>query len=133
MALLLAATYAIASPANPRPRKVAQPNGDTITIRLIGDEYGSCHKSIDGYIIERDTNGYWRYVTAIVNDTILVTGVVSDSGPTAPIDQQQVREQLSLSRQRTKAKLLHLDDGNPKHPPLTNTQKTKHPKDKKKQ
>ena len=39
--LLLCITGVQSKPANPTPFKVLQPNGDTIQIRHIGDEYGS--------------------------------------------------------------------------------------------
>ncbi|MGM9804943.1 MAG: hypothetical protein ACI3Z7_00685 [Candidatus Aphodosoma sp.] len=45
LALLFAAIYAVAAPADPTPAKVTQPNGDTITIRLVGDEYGSWYET----------------------------------------------------------------------------------------
>ena len=40
--------------ATPYPIKVVQPNGDTITIRLFGDERKHYFTSIDGYVIVKN-------------------------------------------------------------------------------
>ena len=37
-----------AEPSDPTPRKVIQPNGDTISISLHGDEYGSWYETRNG-------------------------------------------------------------------------------------
>lgn len=123
LALLLAAIYAVAAPADPTPAKVAQPNGDTITIRLVGDEYGSWYETIDGYIIEKAADGYWRYASAVVNDTIRLADIVSKFGISKlsdgnTIDQQQVRAHLSLLRQQTKAELMQSDNDSSENVPV---------------
>lgn len=38
-------------PATPNPIEWVQANGDTVTIRLIGDEHWSLRTTIDGYVI----------------------------------------------------------------------------------
>lgn len=123
LALLLAAIYAVAAPADPTPAKVAQPNGDTITIRLVGDEYGSWYETIDGYIIEKAADGYWRYASAVVNDTIRLADIVSKFGISKlsdgnTIDQRQVRAHLSLLRQQTKAELMQSDNDSSENVPV---------------
>ena len=52
-----------ASPADPTPRKVVQPNGDTIFISLQGDEYGSWYEDNKGDIIALNSDNYWVYVS----------------------------------------------------------------------
>lgn len=50
-------------PADPTPRKVIQPNGDTISISLHGDEYGSWYEDAKGDIISLNSDNYWVYVS----------------------------------------------------------------------
>lgn len=51
--------YAV--PARKEPFQVVQPNGDTLTIRLIGDERWHAHLTEDGYLIAQDEKGYYCY------------------------------------------------------------------------
>lgn len=48
-------------PAAPHPMEYVQPNGDTIHIRLRGDENHHFHTTLDGYKIVKDKKGYFRY------------------------------------------------------------------------
>ncbi len=48
--------------ATPHPFTVEQPNGDTLTVRLHGSEYGHYHTTIDGYKIKKNRRGYFCYV-----------------------------------------------------------------------
>lgn len=59
VALLIAtATYAV--PARPGWQTLSQPDGTTIQLQLMGDEF--CHYWInrDGQVVQPDTNGYWQ-------------------------------------------------------------------------
>ncbi|MFI3297941.1 MAG: hypothetical protein R3Y59_10030 [bacterium] len=48
-------------PATPHPIEVIQPNGDTLTIRLFGDERGSYRTTVDGYLIAENKRGKYCY------------------------------------------------------------------------
>lgn len=54
----------IADPANPYPRIVLQPDGDTITLISKGDEYAHWIETSNGMIVVRDTDGFWKYAIA---------------------------------------------------------------------
>lgn len=113
LAFLLTVVYINAEPANAEPFIVMQPNGDTITIRLVGDEYGSWYETFDGYIIDKGADGYWRYASNVINNKIQCADIVTnqtDELAKKAINQQQVRECLSLSRRETKSKLLQLQN-----------------------
>jgi len=58
-------------PATPYPIKVVQPNGDTITIRLFGDERQHYFTSIEGYVIVKNAEGYFCYA-AMNNDNEMI-------------------------------------------------------------
>lgn len=48
-------------PAVPYPLEVIQPNGDTLTIRLIGDEHYHFRTTLDGWLIKQNRRGYYCY------------------------------------------------------------------------
>ena len=64
--LLLLCLYLQAQPqrvrATPHPICVAQPNGDSLTIRLHGDEHGHFHTTADGYKIKKNDKDFFCYV-----------------------------------------------------------------------
>lgn len=71
--LLFHAEDASAIKANPKPVTVTQPDGTTITIRLHGDENFHYVTTIDGYLISRDKDGYFKYIDteAIGNSRVI--------------------------------------------------------------
>lgn len=52
-----------AIPAYPYPIEIKQPNGETITIKLQGDEFFHYATTEDGYVIIQDQDGYYTYAT----------------------------------------------------------------------
>ena len=60
-------------PATPYPIKVAQPNGDTITIRLFGDERQHYFTSIDGYVIVKNAEGYFCYAAINADNEVIAS------------------------------------------------------------
>ena len=49
---------------------IVQPNGDTLWTYLHGDEFYHWRSTIDGHVIVRDSNNYFRYA-AIAEDSVL--------------------------------------------------------------
>ena len=62
---------AAAIPADPTPNRVAQPSGDSLTIRLVGDEFFHYNTTVDGYTLLQDGKG--GYVYAMPSGTRLVS------------------------------------------------------------
>lgn len=62
-ATIILAMYSVAKavPACPQPAVVTQPDGTTLTIRLHGDEFYSYTTTEDGYVIARNSEGYYCY------------------------------------------------------------------------
>ena len=60
-------------PATPYPIKVAQPNGDTITIRLFGDERQHYFTSPDGYVIVKNAEGYFCYAAINADNEVIAS------------------------------------------------------------
>lgn len=76
--LFSASSQAVLSvPANPRPQKMQQANGFTVTIVVQGDEHGHLTMTTDGYpLFYNDTTGNYEY--AVMSDGQLVgSGVVA--------------------------------------------------------
>ncbi len=81
--LLIAALTAItasAEPANPTPVNVTQPDGTTLQLRLVGDEFYHFNTTIDGYTII-NVNGSWEY--AIKKDNLLRSSGIMAHDPAA--------------------------------------------------
>lgn len=56
----------MAVPAHPGTRTVSNPDGTTITLRLLGDEYGHVTVDENGNPVEQDSDGYWRRSTTTI-------------------------------------------------------------------
>lgn len=61
LVITIATLSAWAVPARPTPLDMVQPNGDTITVRLHGDEWFHFYTTIDGYLIAKNDKGYYCY------------------------------------------------------------------------
>lgn len=76
--LLLGLTVAIvasAEPADPTPITVTQPSGETLLLRLVGDEFYHFNTTSDGYTI-LNVNGRWEYAIK-KGDRLTSTGVMA--------------------------------------------------------
>lgn len=60
-ALLLTSLSAQAVPAKPGIHDFIQPNGDTLQVRLIGDEHFHYQTTADGYLVAKNKKGYLCY------------------------------------------------------------------------
>ncbi len=59
--LLFGVASLFAVPAAPYPIEMTQPDGTTITIQMVGDEYAHYEKTIDGIPVMRGEDGFFRY------------------------------------------------------------------------
>ena len=76
--LLLGLTIAIvasAEPADPTPITVTQPSGETLLLRLVGDEFYHFNTTSDGYTI-LNVNGRWEYAIK-KGERLTSTGVMA--------------------------------------------------------
>ena len=48
-------------PATPHPLQYVQPDGDTLTMRLHGDERRHYRTTLDGYEVTQDNKGCYKY------------------------------------------------------------------------
>lgn len=90
----------IAGPACPKPFQVIQPNGDTIWVSLHGDEYGSWYEDSKGNVIDRDSTGYWVYVTVKKGKKVLTNQMVTKTSTPKNVDSKGVRNYLAEIRRR---------------------------------
>ena len=65
-----------AEPAHPQPFTVNQPDGSSLTLRLVGDEFYHFNTTLDGYTVMLNQNGYYVYVQK-ADDTLVPTQVVA--------------------------------------------------------
>lgn len=66
LAFLLTPCISMAVPAHSGTRTVSNPDGTTITLRLLGDEYGHVTVDENGNPVELDSDGYWRRSTTTI-------------------------------------------------------------------
>ena len=60
---LLIATASYAVPARPGWQTKSQPDGSTIQVRLVGDEFHHYWTDTNGNMVKQDANGYWQVLT----------------------------------------------------------------------
>lgn len=75
-ALLLGVCTAFAVPAHPGAITVQQPDGSTLTLRLIGDEWLHFTTTADGYTVVKGSDGYYRYAD-VLNGQLMATSQVA--------------------------------------------------------
>ncbi len=68
----------LAVPVDPTPKQVTMPNGKSITITEMGDEYYYCITTIDGYPIKKNGTGIFEYINA----DLQLSGIVASN----PVD-----------------------------------------------
>lgn len=76
--LLIALIFALAAsaePAHPTPVTLQQPNGESILIKLVGDEYYHFNTTVDGYTVINN-KGQWEYAT-LVGEHLTTTGIMA--------------------------------------------------------
>lgn len=77
-ALLLYVAAAMAVPAYSGICQIKQPDGSTLSIRLIGDEYLSFHTTADGYTIVKNTEGWYVYAEKHNGELVATTRKAHD-------------------------------------------------------
>lgn len=75
------AVFAI--PAKLELRTVTQPDGSSINIRVVGDEYLHFTITDDGYILTQDADGFYRLASIDTEGMIVSTGLLPDKRITA--------------------------------------------------
>ena len=121
MTMLLGAASLWAVPAHSGKRKVQQPDGTYVTIRLVGDEWCHFNTTADGYSVVQDSRGYYVYAenrdgrleaTARVahdeddrtaSEREYLSAVRKYQAPAIPEQVQQMRSQIQLRQQQTLA------------------------------
>lgn len=91
---LITAIMASAEPANPTPINVTQPDGSTLQLKLVGDEFYHFNTTIDGYTIV-NVNGSWQYAVK-KDDQLLASGVMAHDP--AARDAQEMQLVSSLGK-----------------------------------
>lgn len=67
--------YLQAMPASQKPIPVLLPDGSTLMVRLMGDEHHSWLTTPDGYLIDRNAEGYFEYVSGFQSGKAVLSGV----------------------------------------------------------
>lgn len=74
--LVLTGLSMMAMPADPTPNKISQPDGTTLTLRLLGDEFYHFNTTIDGYTVLKNANGGYEYAVSR-NRSLMPSGTLA--------------------------------------------------------
>ena len=85
--MALACLAASAVPAIPTPQQVTQPNGEQLTVRIMGDEFYGYLTTLDGYTIVKNDQGYYTYGTLKGDDVVASKIVARDAEKRSASDQ----------------------------------------------
>lgn len=82
-------------PATPNPIILTQPNGDTITVRLFGDEWQHYYTTLDGYVIVKDSDGYFCYGKINNKKEIVASKYIVDKSTEMTLCKRQYLKKIS--------------------------------------
>ena len=77
--LLASGKFLFAVPAYPHPIAFTQPNGDTLTIRVLGDERIHWHETLDGYTLLFNQDRFLTYAQLDENRNLQPSGFVASN------------------------------------------------------
>ncbi len=92
LATLGLALSAAAVPAKRGVRTVTQPDGTTIEVRVVGDEYLHYMVTNDGNIVSRDADGRYCYAKVATDGRIISTGVTVTKKDAPDLDVTNLRD-----------------------------------------
>lgn len=67
----------------PYPVTVVQPDGSTLTIRIVGDENWSCKTTLDGRPVYQDARGFWRETDSVAVRPLVRKQLLPEGGALA--------------------------------------------------
>ena len=70
VSLLGGSSRAVAAPAAPEVGELEQPDGATLRAVPRGDEWRNWMETPEGYAVDRDREGYWRYLSSVVSSWV---------------------------------------------------------------
>ena len=77
LAMLLTSASALARPATKGIVNATQPDGTTVGLRLIGDEYHHYNTTSDGYALVKDARGYYVYAQLNADGRLVPTTLIA--------------------------------------------------------
>ncbi len=94
-AIIFSAEYVYAVPAYFEPTQYVQPDGSVIDLYTYGDEYYNFIGDADGYMLEKDENGKYEYVTSNSPAMRMSAFNDSDSRPANAVKGFDMRDETS--------------------------------------
>ena len=92
--------YIFASAAHPGPYLRVQPNGDSIYVYWLADEYSGYYTDLKKNVVDKNEEGYWVYVTIKKGKWFLTNQTVSKTSTPTKIDKEAVRDYIMEGRKR---------------------------------
>lgn len=91
---------ASASPADPSPRTLTQPDGSTFTARLFGDEHVNGFETEAGFTVVQDSTGTWSFAEPTPGGRLRPSGLRPDGDGRPPAAAElapHLRDQVALA------------------------------------
>ncbi len=113
-----------ATPADPEPRTITQPDGSTFVGRLYGDEYLNGVETEAGFTLVQGPDGTWTFARPTERGRLVPSGLLPDADGRPPAGAELVPHlrdevaQAEADAERTEA----AEGGGPGTPPATGTQ-----------
>ena len=87
LSVMTVTNRAFAEPAHPQPVTVMQPDGSTLTLKLVGDEFYHFNTTADGYTLFKDKGGYYVYAQQKGDNLVPSEVVAHDAGQRSTTEQ----------------------------------------------
>ena len=100
LGVLVGLDAASASPADPRPQTLTQPDGSTFTARLYGDEYVNGFETLAGYTVVQDAAGTWSFAEPTPGGRLRPSGLRPEAGGRPPSGAEltpHLRDEVALA------------------------------------
>jgi M6 family metalloprotease-like protein len=113
-----------ASPADPTPRTITQPDGSTFVGRLYGDEYVNGLETQAGFTLVQDADGTWTFAEATEAGRLRSTGLRPGTSGRPPASAEltpHLRDTVALA-EAVDARAEAAEGAPPHTPPATGTQ-----------
>lgn len=108
MAVLFSIAILYARPAHQGSTRVAQPDGSSVTIRLVGDEYLHYNITADGYSLVRRDDGAYVYAQLDADGQLVPTALLAHDAGERTIEERNYVESVGRLKPQMTAQMMQM-------------------------
>ncbi len=104
LSILFLFAFSLFAFSNVKPRNktisITQPDNTQLTLLRVGNGFISLYQTMDGYIVNKDSDGYYKYVMSVDNDNNIVYSSVSakDVNSRGKWEEENIHKVYTLER-----------------------------------